>query len=313
MPSSVASSRMWFWVGPANVPPASDSSPPPIGLLSTRPPTRLRASSTTTLRSSRASSRAAVSPARPAPITTTSACREVRRRRRRLAASAAGAPAASAPAPATVPASSSSRRVRSRWCSMGGANSSTKEPGSAPVQSAYDAAVILEAEREQVAAVSRRLAAEGLVLGTAGNVSARGGEEVAITPTGAVLATLEPEQVTVVDMDGAHVDGELAPTSELDLHLGVYRRYDAGAVVHTHAPMATALSCVLDEVPCVHYGMLQFGGAVPVAPYATFGTPELARSVCDALEGCRAALMANHGAIVYGTDAGEALELALLL
>jgi L-fuculose-phosphate aldolase len=171
----------------------------------------------------------------------------------------------------------------------------------------------LEAEREQVAAASRRLAAEGLVPGTAGNVSARRGEEVAISPTGAVLADLEPEQVTVVDLDGDVVGGELAPTSELDLHLGVYRRHDAGAVVHTHAPMATALSCVLDELPCVHYQMLLLGGTVPVAPYATFGTPELAESVLAALEGRQAALMANHGAIVHATDLGTALELALLL
>jgi len=161
--------------------------------------------------------------------------------------------------------------------------------------------------------VSRRLAAEGLVLGTAGNVSARNGDLVAITPTGAVLADLEPEQVSVVDLDGEQADGDLAPTSEIELHLGVYRRYDAGAVVHTHAPMATALSCVLDEVPCVHYGMLQLGGSVPVAPYETFGTPELAQSVLDALEGRRAALMANHGAIVHAGDVDEALQLSLLL
>jgi L-fuculose-phosphate aldolase len=173
--------------------------------------------------------------------------------------------------------------------------------------------VTLEAERGQVAAASRRLAAEGLVLGTAGNVSARRGDEVAITPTGAVLAGLEPEQVTVVDLDGEVVGGELAPTSELDLHLGVFRRYDAGAVVHTHAPMATALSCVLDELPCVHYQMLLLGGTVPVAPYATFGTPALADSVLDALEGRQAALMANHGAIVHADDLDKALELALLL
>jgi L-fuculose-phosphate aldolase len=173
--------------------------------------------------------------------------------------------------------------------------------------------VSLEAEREQVAAAGRRLAADGLVLGTAGNVSARRGGEVAITPTGAVLAELAPEQVSVVDLDGRQVDGELAPTSELELHLGVYRRFDTGAVVHTHAPMATALSCVLDEVPCVHYQMLQLGGAVPVAPYATFGTPELARSVLDALEGRSAALMANHGAIVHAQDLESALELSLLL
>ena len=170
-----------------------------------------------------------------------------------------------------------------------------------------------DAVREQVAAASRRLAAEGLVLGTAGNVSARHGDEVAITPTGAVLAELEAEHVSVVDLDGEQVDGDLAPTSELDLHLGVYRRYDAGAVVHTHSPMATALSCVLDELPCVHYQMLLLGGPVPVAPYATFGTPELANSVLDALEGHRAALMANHGAIAHAGDLDEALELSLLL
>src|SRR3954463_11164408 len=168
-------------------------------------------------------------------------------------------------------------------------------PAGAPVVSAYDAAVRLEQERRQVAEVSRRLAAEGLVLGTSGNVSARSGEEGAITPPGCVLAGLEPEQVTVVDLDGGHVDGELAPTSEVELHLGVYRRYDAGAVVHTHSPMATALACVLeDELPCVHYHLLMLGGNVPIAPYATFGTPELATGVLDALEGHTAALMANH-------------------
>ena len=168
--------------------------------------------------------------------------------------------------------------------------------------------------RQQVAAASRRLAAEGLVVGTAGNLSAREGERVAITPTGATLAELQPEQVSVVDLDGTLVDGELEPTSELDLHLGVYRRYDAGAVVHTHAPMATALSCVLeDELPCVHYQMLLLGGTVRVAPYATFGTPELAESVLDALEGRTAALMANHGAIAYAADMRSAAELSLLL
>jgi L-fuculose-phosphate aldolase len=172
----------------------------------------------------------------------------------------------------------------------------------------------LEAEREQVAAACRRLAAEGLVVGTAGNVSARSGDRVAISATGAVLADATAEQVTVVDLDGEVVGGELEPTSELDLHLGVYRRYDTGAVVHTHAPMATALSCVLEEeLPCVHYQMLLLGGPVRIAPYATFGTPELAASVLDALDGRTAALMANHGAIVHGADLDKAVELALLL
>lgn len=164
-----------------------------------------------------------------------------------------------------------------------------------------------------MAAVSRRLAADGLVLGTAGNVSARQGDQVAITPTGAVLSEVDAADVSVVDLNGGQLDGGLAPTSELDLHLGVYSRYDAGAVVHTHAPMATALACVIDELPCVHYAMLAFGGSVRVAPYATYGTPELANVVLDALDGRRAALMANHGAIVYAEDLDGALELALLL
>jgi L-fuculose-phosphate aldolase len=172
---------------------------------------------------------------------------------------------------------------------------------------------MLEAEREQVAATSRRLAELGLMIGTSGNLSARAGDHVAITPTGARLRRVEAGEVTVIDLDGRVADGDLEPTSELDLHLGVYRRFDAGAVVHTHSPMATALSCVVSELPCIHYSMLLLGGSVRVAEYATFGTPELAESVLAALEGRTAALMANHGAIAYGADLEAAAELAELL
>ena len=171
----------------------------------------------------------------------------------------------------------------------------------------------LRLEREAVAAGARRLAAEGLVIGTAGNLSMASGELIAITPTGAVLAELDAAQVSVVDRGGALVEGELEPTSELDLHLAVYERFEAGAVVHTHAPVATALSCVVDELPCVHYSMLLLGGPVRVAPYATFGTPELAGSVVDALQGRTAALIANHGAVVYAEDVAAAVERALLV
>jgi L-fuculose-phosphate aldolase len=136
---------------------------------------------------------------------------------------------------------------------------------------------MLDAERE-AAAAARQLAAAGFVVGTAGNVSARSGERIAITPTGAMLAELEPDQVGVVDHEGRLLSGELEPTSEIELHLGVYRRYEAGAVVHTHAPIATALSCVL-----------------------------------DALRGRSAALMANHGALVYAADPLAAVEGSLLL
>jgi len=172
----------------------------------------------------------------------------------------------------------------------------------------------IDEQRERVAAASRRLAAEGLTPGTAGNVSARHEDRVAISPTGAVLAQLQAEDVSVVDLNGNQVGGSLAPTSEIELHMGVYRRYDAGAVVHTHAPMATAIACVLkDELPCVHYQMLMLGGAVKIAPYRTYGTEALAEAVLNALEGHTAALMANHGAIAYGQDMAAAVENMLLL
>jgi L-fuculose-phosphate aldolase len=161
--------------------------------------------------------------------------------------------------------------------------------------------------REDVAAACRRLAADGVVHATAGNVSARDGDLIAITPTGARLEDLTAGEVAVVDRSGALVDGPLAPTSELALHLGIVDRFEAGAVVHTHAPFATALSCVLDELPLVHYEMLMLGGPVRVAPYATFGTPELAAGCLDAMEGRTAALMANHGAVTWGADLAGAL------
>ncbi len=172
---------------------------------------------------------------------------------------------------------------------------------------------MLEREREHVAASARRLAAEGLVRGGSGNVSLRAGEHIAISAAGAPLGSLAPEQVVIVDLDGERIDGDQPPSSEVLLHLGVYRRLGAGAVAHTHSPSATALSCVLSELPVIHYQMLLFGGAIRVAPYATFGSQELAEATLSALEGRSGALMANHGAIVHGDDLEVAVERALLL
>ena len=153
----------------------------------------------------------------------------------------------------------------------------------------------LDGLRKQLASTCYALAGEGLVAGTAGNVSCRAGAGVLITPTGAELGRLEASEIAVVDLEGAVIDGELEPSSEIALHLGIYRRYSAGAVVHTHAPMSTAVACVLDELPCIHYLMVDLGGSVPVAPYRDFGTQALADAVTDAIEGHTAALMANHG------------------
>lgn len=167
--------------------------------------------------------------------------------------------------------------------------------------------------QEQVASAARRLAAEGLLIGTAGNVSAREGDRIAVTATGVVLGDCTPDQVSVVTPTGEVVEGTLLPTSELDLHLDVYAATDTASVVHTHAPFSTAVACVLDELPVLHYQQLLLGGTIRVAPYATFGTPELATAVREALEGRQAALMANHGSVAIGSTLDKAVENALLL
>jgi L-fuculose-phosphate aldolase len=176
------------------------------------------------------------------------------------------------------------------------------------------AGTAVEASRQRIASAAQQLAADGLVLGTAGNISERVEGLLAVTPTGGEFATLRPDEVVVVDLHGDQVEGDLLPTSELALHLGVYRRYDAGAVVHTHAPFATAVACVLEgELPVVHYQLLALGGPVRIAPYATFGTEELADLTVAALEGRSAALMANHGAIAYGPSLDAAVAQSTLL
>jgi L-fuculose-phosphate aldolase len=177
----------------------------------------------------------------------------------------------------------------------------------------YAPGVTYDTERRALAEACHRLASEGLVIGTSGNVSVRAGEDVVVTPTGCVLEEVAPEEMSVVNLDGAAADGP-APTSELGLHLGVYRAVDwAGAVVHTHSPMATAVGCVVDELPPIHYGMLALGGSVRVAPYATFGSDELHSHVLGALEGRTAALMRNHGTLNCGASLDQALDGAFLL
>lgn len=167
--------------------------------------------------------------------------------------------------------------------------------------------------RSDVAQACAALARAGLVIGAAGNVSVRDGDLVAVTPTGARLAAIDPGEIAIVDLDGTLVAGPLAPTSELPLHLGVYEHYEAAAVVHTHPPMATALACVADELPCFHYTLLSLGGSVRVAPYATYGTADLAAGVVEALDGRRAALMASHGAVTYGANLQAAIDATELL
>jgi len=116
-----------------------------------------------------------------------------------------------------------------------------------------------------------------------------------------------------VRTDGTQVDGELAPTSELPFHQLLYASSDAAAVVHTHSTAATVVSTVVEELPAIHYILAVLGGPIRVAPYATFGSRELAANVVAAIEGRSGVLLANHGAITYGPSMEVAYDRARYL
>ncbi|WP_217235809.1 class II aldolase/adducin family protein [Streptomyces sp. AC555_RSS877] len=161
---------------------------------------------------------------------------------------------------------------------------------------------------EALVATARRTVSDGLVVGTSGNVSVRVEDTVLVTPSGVPYDRLAPDDVTGVDLDGRQVLGTLVPTSELPMHLAVYRTTDALAVVHTHAVHATAVSTLVPELPAIHYMTGALGGSVRVAPYAAYGTDELAENMLHALADRSACLLQNHGTVTYGTTLDQAYD-----
>jgi L-fuculose-phosphate aldolase len=173
--------------------------------------------------------------------------------------------------------------------------------------------VELEEERRQVVDHCQKMRADGLVVGTSGNVSVRSGDLVAVSPSGLDYDAMTPELVGVHRLDGEPVDAPLRPTTEMPMHLAVYGHTDARAIVHTHSTSATVLSTLVDEVPPIHYLIAMFGGPVRVASYATYGTPELADSMIRALDGRTACLLGNHGAVTYAGTLAAAYSQAVYL
>ena len=165
--------------------------------------------------------------------------------------------------------------------------------------------------RQHMAEVMRAMDDKGLNRGTSGNVSARCGEAMLVTPSGVPPERLSGEQMVLVQPDGSTPEGGLRPSSEWRMHQQILiRRPDANAVVHCHSRHATILACAGREIPSMHYMVAVGGGAsVPVAPYATFGSVELAEAVVDTLDGRSAALMANHGQIVVARNLDAALAI----
>lgn len=172
-------------------------------------------------------------------------------------------------------------------------------------------------ERAAVAATAREMDRLGLVSGSSGNVSMRLSEDglMAITPMGVPYTELAESDVVVVDDDLEPIEGDLAPSSESLLHLGIYsRRPDAGAVIHTHSVFSSVSAVTGRAIPPIVDEMVVYvGGKIRVSEYAFPGSEDLAEKVCEALQDRSAALIRNHGAVGVGRTLKEALRVCSLI
>jgi L-ribulose-5-phosphate 4-epimerase len=173
--------------------------------------------------------------------------------------------------------------------------------------------------RAEVAALHRELTRYNLVSWTAGNVSARvpGEDLMVIKPSGVSYDDLGPDTMVVTDLDGTLVEGELSPSSDTAAHAYVYRHLpEVGGVAHTHSPYATAWAARGEPIPCVLTMIAdEFGGDVPVGPFALIGDDSIGRGIVETLRGSRspAVLMRNHGPFTVGKDARAAVKAAVMV
>lgn len=177
--------------------------------------------------------------------------------------------------------------------------------------------------RDEVAALHAELVRWGLVMWTGGNVSARipASDLFVIKPSGVSYDDLKPEDLVLCTLDGSVVPGSLgsqrAPSSDTAAHAYVYRNMpDVGGVVHTHSPYAVAWAARGEAIPCHITGQAdEFGGEVPVGPFAVIGDDSIGRGIVETLRGhrSRGVLMQNHGPFTIGKDAKDAVKAAVML
>jgi L-ribulose-5-phosphate 4-epimerase len=176
----------------------------------------------------------------------------------------------------------------------------------------------IDAIRREVCALHAELPRNGLVVWTAGNLSARvpDADVMVIKPSGVPYEELTPESMVACDLYGDPVEGSLSPSSDAATHGYVYRhRPDVGAVVHTHSPYATAWAIHGEPIPCATTAMAdEFGGEIPVGPFALIGDEEIGRGVVETLAEHRsqAVLMRSHGVFAIGRDARDAVKAAVM-
>lgn len=176
----------------------------------------------------------------------------------------------------------------------------------------------IRALRQEVCALHEQLTRYQLVVWTAGNVSARvpGHDLLVIKPSGVSYDDLTPDKMVVCDLHGTVVDGEHAPSSDTEAQAYVYREMpEVGGVVHTHSTYATAWAARAEPVPCVlTMGADEFGGEIPVGPFAIIGDDSIGRGIVETLRGSRspAVLMQNHGVFSIGPTARAAVKAAVM-
>ena len=180
------------------------------------------------------------------------------------------------------------------------------------------AAETITSLRQTVATLHSELTKYGLVAWTAGNVSARvpGADLMVIKPSGVSYDELTAAAMIVCDLDGQVVEGDLAPSSDTAAHAYVYRAIaEVGGVVHTHSPYACAWAARNEPIPCVLTAMAdEFGGEIPVGPFALIGNDDIGKGIVETLSGHRspAVLMRNHGVFTIGPDAKAAVKAAVM-
>lgn len=173
--------------------------------------------------------------------------------------------------------------------------------------------MLMKNEREELVRYGKKLVEANLTSGTGGNLSIidRRNGQVAITPSGIDYFETSVNDIVITDIDGGHVEGYNKPSSELSFHLAIYKkRPDINAIVHTHSTYATTIACLGIELPAVHYMIAFSGNKVPLAPYRTFGTQDLADSVSEHIGEYNAVLMANHGLVSCGENIANAFTTA---
>jgi len=178
---------------------------------------------------------------------------------------------------------------------------------------------LVDGLKSEVAALHNELPRNGLVVWTAGNVSARvpGADLLVIKPSGVSYDDLTPEAMVVCDFDGNLVEGTRSPSSDTAAHAYVYKHMpEVGGVVHTHSDYATAWAARREPIPCVLTMIAdEFGGEIPVGPFALIGDDSIGRGIVETLSHSRsrAVLMANHGPFTIGKDARDAVKAAVMV